>query len=75
MRLWVLDIDIIGFFQKGHRKQIHDEMVLNIKRGILFLREEKFREAEDILHLALAGARQIGEARGTKKSEAKSLYS
>ncbi|GAV02075.1 hypothetical protein RvY_12686 [Ramazzottius varieornatus] len=49
---------------EGQRKQLHDEMILNIKRGILFLRDEKFKEAEDILHLALAGARQIGEQRG-----------
>lgn len=46
------------------REGLREGMILDIKRSILKLREGLFKEAEDILHIALGVARQIEDPRG-----------
>ena len=41
------------------RQELHESMVLNIKKAILKLRDQEFNNAEDLLHVALGIAQQI----------------
>ncbi|OWA55571.1 putative Tetratricopeptide repeat protein 19-like protein, mitochondrial, partial [Hypsibius exemplaris] len=46
------------------QKQLKEDMIMDIKRAILFLRDGHFRKAEDILHVALTKARNLKDPQG-----------